>query len=276
MFRAPRSYLPKQRAAPAGLNANASLRVGLRAWWGPGQVAGNRAVDFSERGFTGTFNAITYDSGQDGSRGAFRFDGSSSYVTRTEAVISGYPFSMGAWFNADSTDERAIIQVGQNAGSNQFLIYLRASNSRPTFFVNGNVIDTGMAASVGVWQFVLASCVSSVERYFYFWDSATLFSNVGTTDLTPTGLDVTSLGRQRDSGVDFAIFNGRIEWGRFWNRALSLTDVIGIVYPATRWSMSAKGLLRGAANFTPPTPPATGAFRPAWARPGVVVGVGVH
>ncbi len=299
MFRGLATPSSHRRSGRFGLGADSPLRTGLRAWWGAGPVTGLIAPDLSERGFTGTLVNTSWDYGQDGGF-AYRFSGA-GYVTRPAAVITGYPFSMGCWFNPDATDERAIIQVGQDAGSNQFLIYLRASNSRPTFFVNGSVMDTGQVALVGTWQFVLVSCVSNVERTFYFYNGTTLFSATDTTNLTPVSLDVTSLGRQRDGGGDFGLFSGRIEWATWWNRAVSPVEAMRMVLEASRWSLMGRGILRPSANFSPEAafprarmlvwPPGAlgrwGAgvsqapvvgrkFQSAAARRGVVIGVGVH
>lgn len=166
------------------------------------------------------------------------FSGTGQFGGLAAAVVQTPPWSMMAWYNADDVNERAIVQVGTDAGTNQELIYLRASNDRPTWFFNGNVFDTGTAASAGVWQMVLAVCAGDADRTLYFWDGSTLFSGTSAVSVTPSGFDVTSVGRQRDSGSDFSLFDGRIAEVAFWGAALNASEAaalaLGVPPPLVR------------------------------------------
>ncbi len=225
---------------PFTLNAQSVQAQGLRAWW-PGEVSGGKSlIDASGRGFYGTLSGPTWAARNGGAR-VMSFDGSNDYVTRAAAVIPGYPFSMGCWFNSNSGGEQAIMEVGQDAGSQQFLIYLRDSNDRPTFFFRDTVaelVDTGQSHTGGVWQFVLVSCLNSANKTFYYYDGTTLHSAANATDIVPTNLDLTTLGRQRDSSADFAPFSGYLDWAMFWNYALPVSVVASLVEPKTMYNLA--------------------------------------
>lgn len=155
-----------------------------------------------------------------------------AYGSASASVITAYPFTIGAWFKAESiADGDTIIALGQNAdpvpftrlmfnGSSQVVGYRRTFSGNNT----GN-LTVATTISTGTWYLALLVCSG---RYSHQAFVGTTGSTEYTTDMedwsSSNNLDKIGMGAlYRGSGVQ-DYFDGLLAEYAIWTSALSSGD----------------------------------------------------
>lgn len=158
-----------------------------------------------------------------------------NYLSRTDAVISGPPFTVSIRFIADDLVENYVLwAMGDNSNAtNRFAVLLlgaAASGELGAFTKDssgdGTAINIGVIPSIGTYQHALAVFAGVADRR--------IFTNGGnkatnTTSITPTGLDRTSIGVGLDNGdVAVQAHRGRICEVTVWDVAFTDSEAARI------------------------------------------------
>ena len=125
-------------------------------------------------------------------------NGDPSYLTRTSAVVTGYPFTVNTWFLPNTFARRhRLFTVNQApAGTQVFAMDFHTND-----FLRGYVDDgggfqaatTANSANINAWNMGTIVFLSATDRTVILNAD---FANKGTNVVsrTPTGLDTTSIG----------------------------------------------------------------------------------
>jgi hypothetical protein len=159
------------------------------------------------------------------------FDGTTSYVEATSAVVTAVPLTMSCWFNLD------------NATANQTLMSVSASGATSARFAivaAGAVVNDPLRAVVqagttvvnaeagtflaDTWHHGCAVFTSATSRTIYL-DHAT--SGTNTTNITPNAalINRTNLASQWGAGARGVTANGEIMEAAIWNVALEDAEI---------------------------------------------------
>lgn len=157
------------------------------------------------------------------------FDGSTSKIVNTSAVVAQAPLSFGCWFNTDDvTNDTTLINVNDTAGTADAFALDAAGTTAGDpirFFARrttsaGADTTTGMSAST--WMYAFGSEITSASREAYIDRGS---QGTSALDRVPVGLDATAVGvRNRSSDTQF--FNGRLSYCTAHTRAVGLTEQI--------------------------------------------------
>lgn len=137
----------------------------------------------------------------------------------------------------------------------------------------GTSSDVVIAASpvvTNTWNlFVFTWAANSTAILYINGSQAGVLATLGSTwDTTNI---VRRIGRWFDGSVSDNGFNGRLFFFQLWNRALTPAEA------RLLWDKPFDHFEQPASVRAAFTPPATGGrFRPAWVRPGVIIGGGVY
>lgn len=160
------------------------------------------------------------------------FNGSTQYLSRAGAVVSGEPFTMAAWFYSTSaTVNQTIIAVGNNGASGFYgLRALGAVAGDPLRAhvqsdagSNGSA-DSTVGYSINTWQHAAGVFTSGSDRTAYLNGGNSGNNTTGVVSPTP---DFTSIGALRRSSVS-EFFVGRIGHVAVWSAALTAGEVAAL------------------------------------------------
>jgi hypothetical protein len=205
--------------------AGVSEIYGSIGHWKLNQTSGTSVTDYSAFAKTGTLTGTANWSSDCGGMGVFDFNGSTNYVSMTNAshLQPTSALTIAAWVKGDSwgagTDNDTILRKGE-ANPNNYALAI--SDGRVELLLDGSDGSGHRGNTVlttGVWYHVAA-----------VWDGATvrIFVN-GVLDNTPPartgtiGTDTRSLYIGGRSGAD--LFDGMVRDVRFYNRALNDSDI---------------------------------------------------
>ncbi len=155
-------------------------------------------------------------------------DGSSEYLEVASALLSGAPLSMAGWFYSDDLTILQSILCIADASANTF-IYLGLNGNQAGDPVEFQTREAGGSAtarttagySANTWHH--AAGVTSASNSRSAWiDGGSIDTDGG--DVTPTGLDVSSIGRRADVSPGQHM-SGRIAEVGLWNAALTVAEV---------------------------------------------------
>lgn len=147
------------------------------------------------------------------------------------ATVTPYPFTLAAWFKADSlpgeTEYPTIVSISDGDASHYCSIFIDGANSR---YIGMDAYEEGSYAcarttaaptSTGVWYHAAGVSAGAAERYAYLNGG-----NVGSNAVgrSPTGVDTTAVGAVYVSGVNFP-FDGKIAEVGIWNVALTAGEI---------------------------------------------------
>ena len=151
--------------------------------------------------------------------------GSSEYLEGDQADATATPISMSALVQTESTgtgtaigivdkdvtNHRFLLLVGRGGGSDSVSAFVDAGGGTSTEAVGG-------ALTVGTPHHIGASFESATSRYSFLDGTK---SSQDTGNVTPTGMDRTSIGRSGDS-TPSAYFDGLVSEVGIWD--VTLTD----------------------------------------------------
>jgi len=230
---------PQRPRWPFTVNRNSWQARGLVAWWvmQPTDDLRNSALrPFPNMTLTGDIVYVP-----DPEMGIVaEFDGTTDYFVNTSnLIVTGVPFSMTGWYRttSDSTTQSVCNVADFAGGSNQMGLDLSGTES-------GDPVRAYSQAGSFAASSLQGYTINTWEHIAGVWASATSrvvsLNGVGgtpnTTNLTPAGLDNTSVGMKRDDSAD-GDFSGRLADVRVYNRALSDAEVAALYAPATRWDL---------------------------------------
>ena len=161
---------------------------------------------------------------------AYQFTAASSqYLSVPSAVVTGVPLTLACWFNPNNTtDNMALIFVGQESGAGTQRFFLQAAGAAAGDPLAADANGTAAVSSVGfqasTWQHGAAVFASNTSRTVYLngGNSSTNTSNISTTSLAVTAIGARWL----------------TTWGQFassliaevgiWNAALTAAEIASL------------------------------------------------
>lgn len=142
------------------------------------------------------------------------------------AAITGYPFTMACWFNADlTTTQYGLMWIGDKDTTGDFFVLFADGGSagdpvrfRSTVGGTNSTANTTTGYTVGQWHHACAVGVSATSRSVFIDGGS---KATATTSSTPAGLDRTAIGLWADS-TPSGPFDGRLAECAIWD--VDLTD----------------------------------------------------
>jgi len=155
-------------------------------------------------------------------------DGVNQYLEIDQAVVATTPLTMACFFRSTDTANTQVLMsiVDSSVANHGFWLMLRgATGGDPVAaraYAGGlGTANSAVGYSLNIWQHACGVFVES-ELRFVLVDGGNIGTNVN--NLTPAGLDRTSIGRAGDSTPDFYIA-GEIEGAAIWNVALTRQEI---------------------------------------------------
>ena len=244
-----------QAGALPGDGADATRALWLKL----DQSSGTTASDSSGNGNNGTLSGGAAWQPSGGMRaGALAFDGASGVVTVNDApnLDNTSAFTLAYWFRADQypADSAGLVSKRDGPGSNNaYTTYLKAADKRIYVDVDGsnNRFSSAAQVDLGVWYhvaLVFNGALPSAQRV-QLWINGQLDTTASETSAAiPDYPSNFRLGNTH-SGATYW-FAGRLDDVRFYRRALTASEVIGLAYMNTEPSVIA-GPISSATNSLP-------------------------
>ena len=206
--------------------AHADIVTGLVGWWKLDDGSGSSAVDSSGSNYTGSLvNAPSWVTGQIGPYALSLSHASGQYVHVPDLPVTGYPFTITAWFKVSSNTSGTIasLNAGAVSGSGNSRYELYYNNNQVCIYTQDGIGDfdfpCGGSISTGVWYQFTGVFASTSSFLVYLNGSPITSGSTGCSFSSPIEFDI---------GVDSAAvnyFDGTIDDVRIYNRALSLGDI---------------------------------------------------
>lgn len=160
------------------------------------------------------------------------FDGTTSYLEATSAIVTAVPITMAAWFYADSNTVNQTILGVTASGATNARFTLQCQNTgylRAAVQAGGSTAgaDTTATINTGAWQHGAAVFTGNASRTVYL-DGANNATN--TTSLTPSAaaLNRTNVGTQWRNQARENYFDGRVAEAAVWNVALNASEIAAL------------------------------------------------
>lgn len=159
------------------------------------------------------------------------FNGSSQHLSNANAVVTAVPFSMSAWFNADSfTLSNGIVVVGDTNTNNENMGLCVSGTGHVRAFSrhlgNENAAQSSTTTSASAWTHAGGVWSAANARAAYLNGG-----NKGTesTSNTPSAaaLDSTWIGRHVSNSLGL-FFDGRIAEVAIWSAALDDAEMAAL------------------------------------------------
>lgn len=156
---------------------------------------------------------------------------SSQYISGAIAVITGYPFTMFAWFNPNTAGvSNGILDFSNTASVVTNGYKFRADLTNVLRYTTGDGTLTDAVSTSNNWS------PATWQRGYHIGTSATarsiLLNNTGlgtgAVNLTATGLNTTVIGAFDTTGVKSLFFDGSIAHVAAWNIVLSANDLAAL------------------------------------------------
>lgn len=159
--------------------------------------------------------------GPDDVRGAYRFNGSSTYLsTSTLPTRAVDNVTLEAWFRYDAlpTTDQVIAYNGTvNTG---YGLQMQANGKLGVLFSGVGLLDSGVVPAAGPWHFVRFERLAGMEKLFLDGTERSL-TNTSLVPITPT--TVFSVGRY-DNPVSYRYFKGEIDEVALYADGTSVLD----------------------------------------------------
>lgn len=160
------------------------------------------------------------------------FDGSTQYLNNANAIITGYPFTLVAWFYSDSLTATQWILGVSDSGSaaEEFGLYAGGSFAGdPVSLISrtgsvNRIASTTAAYATGTWTHAAGRGISATERYAYI-DGGSEGAN--TVDSTPLSLDRTRIGVKAGSTAA-NYFDGKIADAAAWDIDIGVNAILAL------------------------------------------------
>jgi hypothetical protein len=161
---------------------------------------------------------------------AYNFNGTNQYLDTASTPVTAAPLTMACWFRASSTTTNTrLIGIYQAGATHMYdLIAAGALSGDPVALVANQDpltqrIDTTAGYSANTWHHACGVVSSATSRTIYL-DGAN--SATGTASITPSNLNVISIGRRTDGS--FGLMNGLIAEVGIWNADLTAAEVASL------------------------------------------------
>lgn len=156
-------------------------------------------------------------------------DGSSQYLYRGSAVLTGVPLTMCAWVKKSSLTVDSCILYAECQSDNAYVGLFHRSTAVNGNLLQGIVSHTGIGATIwngpaytaNAWQFVAIRCASTTSRDT--WLNTTITSNTATRSFI-SNMDEFVVGRW-DHTAPGLHFDGLVAEVGAWNVALSDSEL---------------------------------------------------
>ncbi len=156
------------------------------------------------------------------------FNGSTQYIEVDSAVLTGVALTIACWFNPDSDAANAILVdiVNKSEGDRYFMLGAFGAEAGDPVQAEARQASSGVARSstgytVGTWHHAAGVFTSATSRAAYI-DGGSKATN--STNITPVGLDRTSIGRL-GRATPAGYFDGQIAEVGIWNVALTDAEI---------------------------------------------------
>lgn len=133
--------------------------------------------------------------------------GTTTYLHRTGAIVSAYPFTVSFWFHTstNATTQSIFGMADEASGNEEWRVaYAGASDDKIYFYSRTGGVNAGAATANtvtdGNWRHVLVIATSATDRAIVL-DGVWASRGTSVTSSTPTGLDNTTLGAVQRSTV---------------------------------------------------------------------------
>jgi hypothetical protein len=161
--------------------------------------------------------------------GSWNFDGDGDYFEKEDSLVSGFPFSMIASFNTNSTSTGIIMSVSDKSKSATYFAIL-VNNDRNATIVARNSsdyisVDSNFSLTENTNYQIVGVFESANLRKLFVNGILVATDTVGVD--YESGIDRFSIGRLGDSSPS-GYFNGTIYQAILINDSLSDTDVLNI------------------------------------------------
>jgi len=156
-------------------------------------------------------------------------DASNEYLEVGSVPDDAAPLTLACWFNCDdnSGNYYSLMGIGDVAAANYFWLLLEGSPTGQQVraqiaAASAGVAETSTTWTLNTWEHAAAVFTSNVLRAA-FLDGGGKGTN--TTDLTPSGLDNTTIGTLHMSSAYYYYMSGSVADAAVWNVALTDADV---------------------------------------------------
>ncbi len=181
------------------------------------------------------------------------FSGSTQYLSKSVAIATVMPISMGSWFNPTTSTGWAVMGIGSATASKTSLYQIwYQNNGQMVAEIIGAVDDATAQPAVtlvnGTWYYICAVFASATSRTMYVNNTAV--SSVVSCTPTAADLNRTAIAACFYNGaIQTPSANAQMAFPAFWNVALSATDVASLVAGASPRIVRPQGLI-GYARLT--------------------------
>lgn len=144
-------------------------------------------------------------------------------------VATTVPMTFSCWFRASANATGSLVNVSNpSAVRTYFSLEVRSTGEIRSLARNGtayNPASTTANYSTGQWHHAAVRFISDSERHVYL-DGGNKGSN--SVSVTPSGVDLISLGILKTSAGDFDLFSGDLAEVAIWNAALSEDEILSL------------------------------------------------
>lgn len=159
---------------------------------------------------------------------SYLFDGVDDRLSVASVPASAVPLSIACWFKtSDSTTGQTLVALSNGTAAERFGMFAQGAvagdpvRALTTHNPTNGIADSTTGYSTGSWQHACNVYASATDRRAFVNGGS---KGTNATSLTPTGLNLTEIGRH----VSTLPMNGRIAEVAVWNVALSDADVAAL------------------------------------------------
>jgi len=170
---------------------------------------------------------------------------SNQYLYNANAVKDAVPLTMACWVKpADVSASYIPMSLTDTAGQiDYFCLQLTITTgtlvARTRSVGGGDNAETANVVTAGKWHHICGVWAATDDRKSYL-DAGT--AGTGTADLTPAGIDTTSIGAHKDS-VILQHLNGQIAEAAIWDVALSTDEIKQLAHGMSPYLVNRANLL---------------------------------
>lgn len=142
-------------------------------------------------------------------------DAQNEYLERSQTVAAGTPIAMACWFNSnDESVHQTLINLADISEDDQIInLMLLGGTKKVLAYVYSDYAETSTSWSANVWNHACSIFVSATDRRAFLNGGG---KGTDSVSVTPTGLDVTSIGR-RSRATPVQYMSGRIAQAAIWD-----------------------------------------------------------
>lgn len=163
---------------------------------------------------------------------AIEFNGTTSYIEATSAVLTAVPITIAAWFYPDVNNVAGTIVGITASGATNARFTLQQQSTGPiraAVQAGGTTAgaDSSISTTTGTWQHGCAVFTGNSNRTVYLNGG---YSGNNTTSITPSAaaLNRTNIGTQWRNQARENFFDGRVAEVGIWNVALTADEIVAL------------------------------------------------